>query len=147
MSNGVIDREVTIFSTFIGQFFKQGNGEILILKALAVHQGHVGELTLLEIHSRIELLVERQAGQVETQRIGGPGQRRPPMNVAGKLIDQNNQREAAALGFGPSCELTLSCRLDLRAQASADFVIELIALLKPFFRPGFIEPKCQNVFG
>lgn len=139
------------------QRFRQRNARDLRHDRLVVHQWQVEEERLYHGHAiricvycasvdvLVELASDRRHRHLACLCVRGVRLVRVTIDVAGELIEQQDEREAALRGVGPVVELVGACLRHERAKLGADLFVEALAAAEPFLA-GFTvrEPKGQD---
>lgn len=145
----VADRKVQAYIVGVPTIHReppeQRHAFVLVGKRLTMHQRHVEEGPLIESEFRVKVLRKRMARVLQAHIVGRPGERRFPIYVSRKLIDQDDHREATLRHVAPARETTRMRRLDRIRKPVSNNQIEGIAAIKPVFPVGFVEPEVQNL--
>lgn len=153
------------------QRFGQGDARDLRHDRLVVHQGHVEEQRLdhaavagcvcvwmvwmmvvvvvvdvNDMDEPVEFARDRRHRDPACLCVGGVRLLRVPVDVAGELVQQEEQREAALGRVGPVVELVGARLRHECAEARADLLVEAVAAAEPFLAGrGVREPEGQDL--
>ena len=117
----------------IGQFFR-------------MHEGQIEENPELRIDRLIMAARNRVAGIMKRQRIGRVHMRRATETVAGKLVEEKEEREAAFRRIEPAGQfLTGRCEVQI-VKAGVEGAVEMGVLLEPFIWTSLV-PEGKNLGG
>ena len=98
-------------------------------------EGQVEKAELDRLPARCVARSERVTGEVARHRIGGKGARLAPEHVAGKLVEQQDQRQTAAPVGAPARELPGCRALVIGQEVPAQRFVELGTALEPHLAP------------
>lgn len=132
----------------VNQLSEQRQGRLLHRQLLAVHQRHQPELPPrlvgLGLHP-----AQLQRPQAEGQGLGIASESLGAVTpeLAGELIEQQQQRQAALGGFAPGAQLTGDRLAGEAQEALPHQCIKIRILAEPLAGGGVVEPEIQDRFG
>ncbi len=98
---GVIDGQ---FAQRLAEGFEQADRLVLGRQVLGMFERQIDEAALGRMQGQIVTAGDGRAGDRQGLGVGGEGLGRSAVQVAGELIEQDQQRERAARGRGPGIE-------------------------------------------
>ena len=139
--------DLGIFFAFgIAGLAAQRDAALLVGEILRVHQRQIEEAPLRQWKQPVGAPRDRPFGNRARRRIGRERARVAPEQVAGKLIEQQQERQRAVRRRLPVLE-PAGCRsLAGRKESCADLGIQGVVALEPFRRPGR-APEREYRFG
>ena len=132
-----VGMDLGVFFAFgIAGVAAQRDAALLVGEILRVHQRQIEEALLRQSEQPVGAPRDRRFGNRARRRIGCERARVAAEQVAGKLIEQDEERQRAVRRRPPVLELA-GCRSPVsRKESCADLGVEGIVPLEPFRRPG-----------
>ena len=109
-------------------------------------EGQIEERPHVQRHRHVEAPRDGAVGDGARQSVGGKGMGAAAIDVAGKLVGQDQQRQRAVGAFFPSRQRPPRGREMVGAETVGDGAVENRIMGEPAFGAGF-PPECNDLSG
>jgi len=115
----------------VDPFTEQRDRARLVDRVFAVFEGQIEKESPVARQHPVKSAIDGAACDSAGERVGGIGQRGATINVAGKLIEQDDQSESVRRGFFPGGKRAGCGAFDQGQEAIANIAIEGLVFFEP----------------